>query len=158
MSFTADLNEILGQVEPEKPVLRVVDPVPAPPPEASPALKEWDRCKPWIESALEGTFYKIDDIEAMLKRPHNPAQFWPGKTCALVTEVQQHGTEKVLFCWAAGSEKGDMAEILALAPGIEAVGRLMGCSYAMSEGRSGWQKIMKPYGYEVASVVLKKAL
>jgi len=154
MNFLDDLAEICG-TEPEKPILRVVEQSPPPPPSASPAMKEWERCKPWIEAALEGTPYDLAFIEGMLNRPHAPAQFFPGKECAMVTEVQQQGTDRVLFVWAAG---GKMDELLAMAPGIEAVGRLMGCNAAMAEGRSGWSRILKNHGYEVASIVMRKAL
>jgi hypothetical protein len=154
MNFLDELAEICGG-ETEKPALRIVEPVPPPAPETSPAFREWDRCKPWIEAALEGGFYDIAHIEAMLKRPANPAQFWPGKNAAIVTEVQDHGSHRVLFVWAAG---GDMDEIIAMAPGIEAVGRLLGCQYAMSEGRSGWQRVMKRHGFETFSVTIRKAL
>lgn len=153
MNFLEDLAEICG--DGEKPVLRVVEQSPPPPPQASPAMKEWERCKPWIEAALEGTPYDVAFIEGMLQRPVNPAQFFPGKDCAMVTEVQQQGTDRVLFVWAAG---GKMEELLAMAPGIEAVGRLMGCNAAMAEGRSGWSRILKNHGYEVASIVMRKVL
>ncbi len=153
MNFLEDLAEICG--DGEKPVLRVVEQSPPPPPQASPAMKEWERCKPWIEAALEGGFYGIGYIEGLLNRPHNPGQFWPGKNAAIVTEVQDHGDHRVLFCWAAG---GDMEEVLAMASGIEAVGRLLGCQYAMSEGRGGWARVMKKHGYEPYSVTIRKAL
>jgi len=154
MNFLDDLAEICG-TEAEKPILRVVEQSPPPPPSASPAMKEWERCKPWIEAALEGGFYGIDHVEAMLNRPHNPAQFWPGKNAAIVTEVQDHGSCRVLFVWAAG---GDMEEIIGMAAGIEAVGRLLGCEYAMSEGRDGWARVMKKHGFEHYSTTIRKAL
>jgi hypothetical protein len=45
-----------------------------------------------------------------------------------------------------------------MAPGVESMGRMMGCTEMLIEGRAAWAKLLKPLGYEPFSVTLRKAL
>lgn len=83
------------------------------------------------------------------------AQLWIGERCAMVTEVTQvEGEPRKIHCWLAG---GDMADILAITPGVEAWARMMGCKEATIEGRKGWSRVLAPMGYR-GETVLRKAL
>lgn len=119
----------------------------------NPAVAQLDRCREWLEPALEGGFFSWPDVVSSLHQGR--AMLWPGRNSAIVTEDQIYPTGRVMQVWLAG---GDMAEILQMAPGIEAMARLRGCVAVLVEGRAGWAKMLAPMGYAPWSVTLQKAL
>ena len=132
------------EVAPLPPLKLVSKPIPA----------NWERCKPWIQAGIEGGLLKIEDIEHQLA--NGTAILWPGQKCAIVTEfVDYPSGERAAQVMSAG---GDLTEIMSLVPGMEAFGRLNGCSVITVEGRRGWEKVMKPTGYEFWAVTLRKRL
>lgn len=80
---------------------------------------------------------------------------WPGDRAAILTECVIRPEGRFLHCWLAG---GDLHELMALRPGIEAWGRAMGCEIASIEGRRGWDRIFRPFGYERVEDELRKVL
>jgi hypothetical protein len=140
-----DAEEIL---EPEVAEVPRIGPV-----ATNPAVLQLERCRHWLEPALEDGFYSWDDVVASLHQGR--AMLWPGSNSAIVTEDQTYPTGRVMQVWLAG---GDMAEILQMAPGIEAMARLRGCVAVLVEGRDGWTKTLEPLGYKPWSVTLHKAL
>jgi hypothetical protein len=110
--------------------------------------REWRRCTPWIKGALtyaRGAFL-LEDVRAAVER--GDAQFWPGANSAVVTEVQTFPRLKSLHFWLVG---GELPELLnRLRPAIEFWGILQGCTGFSTAGREGWQRAMRPYGYEPA--------
>jgi hypothetical protein len=114
----------------------------------------WEAARKFILPAL-----KLDkergeaDLMADFARGH--AQLWSGHRAAFVTQIDPE--EKALHCWLAG---GDLTELLAMIPGLEAFGRGWGCTSATVsvEGRQGWIRVLKPHGYERDGDVLRKAL
>lgn len=122
--------------------------------ENNPIVDQLERCKGWLMEALDAELFTWDDVVRKVLTSH--AMLWPGKNCAIVTTDELYPTgDRVLQTWLAG---GDMAEILQMAPGIEALARMRGCTASLIEGRQGWAKVMKPHGYELWSVTLRKAL
>lgn len=140
-----NLNEELAEMGIE-PTLTIVPPPP------SPELAQFERCRAWLEAGLEHSPLTMVDV---LRAVQNGAMFWPGKQAAMVTEISPFGDGKAISVLTAG---GDMEELRQMALGVEALGRLNGCQYALVEGRKGWERIMKQDGYEFVSVCLKKAL
>lgn len=140
-----NLNEELAEMGVE-PVLTVVPPPP------SPELAQFERCKAWLEAGLEYSPLTMVDV---LRAIQNGAMFWPGKNAAMVTEISPYGDGKAISVLTAG---GDMDELRQMALGVEALGRLNGCTVALIEGRKGWERAMKQDGYEFASVTLRKAI
>lgn len=120
--------------------------------EISPQLKEWERCKPWIEAGLSDTMTLADILTPIAE---GRAHFWPGRECAMVTEITAHEDKKIIWVTAAG---GDLNELKAMQAGVEAFARLNGCTEARIEGRKGWEKTLKPDGYEFVSVIIRKPL
>lgn len=116
---------------------------------------EWERCKAWIEAALEygGGTHDIEDVRAMCEV--GDARFWPGRNCAAVTEIYDYPKAKVLHLWLNG---GDMDELIhELRPRAEAWGIEMGCTKATTAGRPGWDRVMGPLGYvPVARICMKE--
>lgn len=118
--------------------------------------EEWERCKHWIAAALEygGGTHDIDDVRAMCER--GEARFWPGRNAAAVVEVITYPRKTVLHLWLNG---GDMAELLdEMLPKVEAWGAECGCDMAMTTGRPGWDRAMKPYGYAPVAHICTKEL
>ncbi|HEX4198751.1 MAG TPA: hypothetical protein VHZ26_15040 [Caulobacteraceae bacterium] len=121
---------------------------------ARPPHAHWERCRGWIAEGLAGSLLKIEDVEAALAR--GEAVLWPGERCALVSEfVSYPSGERASQVMSAG---GDLGEILAMVPGMEAFARLNGCAISIVEGRRGWERVLKPAGYEFLSIKLRKTL
>lgn len=152
MALETDLMTVLGdqpQVQEEQaPVLSVVTEQ-----TVNPLLAQWLRFKPQFVEAMAHSFHDVEDLERKIGQGR--AYLFPGKNAAVVAEKAEYSGQTVFQClWSVG----DLDEVLALAPGIEAFGRLIGCSEMLVEGRRGWEKVLKPLGYEFFSVTMRKAL
>jgi hypothetical protein len=117
---------------------------------------EFERCKPWLEAALAeaGGTHTIDDIRAGIaaRRYH----FWPGKSSAAITEVFNFPQMRVFNVFLAG---GDLEEILTdMEPDFCSFAEYLGCSQIALIGRPGWEKALKPLGWQRTAVVLSKEL
>jgi hypothetical protein len=119
-----------------------------------PMAVQWAKWRERIAEAMDLAFDTMEGLEQMVLQGR--LQFWPGREAAVITEIYTYaGGEKVIQAkWAAG----DVAEILEMVPGIEAFGRMHGCTTALVEGREGWVRPLKPLGYSRWSVTLRKAL
>lgn len=151
MNIDRDLEDIIGP-EVETPKLEVVQQRAAP--VALPLHREWERFRARFEAAMEDGLYTIEGIERKIGQ--GKAIFLPGKNAAIVAEkVTYDGGRSVLQAlWSVG----DLQEIIALSPGLEAMGRIMGCSQMLVEGRKGWEKVLAPLGYKPWSQTLTKDL
>jgi len=122
------------------------------PPNPTPELVQFERCKAWLEAGLEHSPLTMIDVLQAVQRG---AMFWPGKACAMVTEISPFGEGKAISVLTAG---GDMEELKQMALGVEAFGRLNGCTDSLIEGRKGWERSLKAEGYVFQSVTLRKSL
>lgn len=142
-----DLNAILGD-EPEAPVLSVVTEA-----TVNPLQAQWERFKPQFAAAMDGGLHDIADLERKIGQGR--AYLFPGVNAAIVGERAEYSGETVFQAlWCVG----DLAEIEALIPGVEAFARLIGCKSMLVEGRRGWEKLLKPRGYEFFSITVRKGL
>jgi len=107
---------------------------------------EWSRARGFLLPAM------TDDPEHEVagRILNGTAQLWLGEQCAMVTEVIHE--PRTLHVWLAG---GDLKEIVSLTPGIAAWGRMMGCTEATINGRKGWARVLKAYGFEGEGVLRK---
>lgn len=128
-------------------VHRLADPV-------DPLLSQWAKFRDQFASAMREGFWTVEDLEQ--KIAHKRAFFFPGASSAMVGEVVTYPGGRLIFqvLWAVGN----IEELVSMAPGVEAVARMMGCNGALIEGESGWAKVLQPHGYEVWSTTLYKAL
>ena len=119
-----------------------------------PLLSQWARFRDRFQTAMDDGFWTIEDLEQ--KIAHRRAFFFPGADSALVGQVEVYpgGVRVFQVLWAVG----EVEELLRMAPGVEAVARMMGCNEILIEGREAWEKLLKPNGYELWSVTLRKAL
>lgn len=155
MNIDRDMEELLGpapDAQPEEAPRAHLRPVEQGE-QKTPLQVEFERCVQWLVPALEGGRRTMADVARAIGE--GKAQLWPGKACAMVTEVHTFPTGKALQVWLAG---GDMAELMAMQAGVEAWGRLVGCSEVIIEGRKGWERTLKPAGFELFSVCLRKAI
>lgn len=119
-----------------------------------PTLVQWAKFRDLFAEAMEDGFWTLEDLEQKIAAKR--AFFFPGKAAAVVTEIQVYpgGRRVMQAMWGVG----DVAEIVAMEPGIVAVARMMGCDAILLEGRLAWAKVMKPLGYEPWSITLHKAI
>lgn len=110
----------------------------------------WEKARAFILPALEPQDTEAD-LVADLESGH--AQLWIDPAAALVTQIVTE--PRSIHAWLGG---GDIAGLLRLMPTVEDFGRAMGCGYASVEGRKGWARALKPYGYEPFNGELRKAL
>lgn len=123
-------------------------------PVVSPLVAQWLRFRDQFAEAMEGGPHKIELLEADVMAGR--AYFWPGENAAVVATVLEYpgGARDLQTLWAVG----DAAEVLTLEPGIAATARLLGCSGVLVEGRRGWERMLKPLGYEPWSVTVRKVV
>lgn len=119
-----------------------------------PLLSQWSRFRDLFAGAMNDGFWTIEDLEQRIA--HRRAFFFPGSEAAIVGQVEAYpgGAQVFQVLWAVG----DLEETVRMAPGVEAVARMMGCTGMLIEGRAAWQRVLKPLGYEPWSVTLFKAL
>ena len=106
---------------------------------------DWERCRGWLEAALEyaqGT-HLLGDVLAEIEA--NKATFWAFEKSVCVTQMIDWPRLKQLHFWLVG---GDLEDLLSHEPGVIEWGRSHGCTRFSTAGRMGWRKAMKPLGYE----------
>ena len=112
---------------------------------------EFDRCRPWVEAALEydvGT-HDVADVWSKIEQGH--AQLWPLPNSVLITTIDVYPKRKALHWWIAG---GDLKEIQENEPRVNEWAKRMGCDIAMIGGRKGWLRAVPGYR-EVQTVMVK---
>jgi hypothetical protein len=72
------------------------------------------------------------------------AQLWPGERSVMVTSLHPTPEGGCLHVWLGA---GDLAELLEMRPGVEAWGRAQGCQFVSIDGRPGWGRALRRYGY-----------
>ena len=114
-----------------------------------------ENCKKWIEAALEhsgGTHTFEDVVEGLVS---GRMQLWPAERACAVTEIVIYPRKTVLHVFLAG---GDMDQLFDMIDSAADWGRGQGCTSMSLSGRLGWQRAMKPLGWEAKMVVMEKEL
>ena len=120
-----------------------------------PLLSQWARFRDGFAAAMDDAgYWTIDELEARVASKR--AFFFPGKAAAMVGQIEAYpgGARVFQVLWATG----DVVELLQMAPGIEAIARMMGCTETLIEGREAWKRLLAPNGYTLFSVTLRKVL
>lgn len=117
---------------------------------------EFDRCKKLLEDALEynNTGQTLEDV----KRGLHSGEYilWPGENSVVVTEHFDGPLGKFLNFFLAA---GEMSELEAMLPGIEAYAKLSGVSRITLYGRRGWERsFLRDQGYKPHFVVMTKEI
>jgi hypothetical protein len=125
--------------------------------ESTTARREWRRCRPWIEAAVRRAPFgleTIEDVERMIEEGHY--QFWPGRRCAAITEIQVYARKKALCVVHGGGELAELIE--EMEPALCDFARAAGCDLVTGIGRKGWQRVCEKHGYSFGWVAMIKAL
>lgn len=85
------------------------------------------------------------------------AQFWPGPSSCIVTQIDEQPQRKVLVFWLAA---GNAAELKVMEREVVAWGKEEGCTLARMLGRRGWLKswVMQEGWQDTNLVLLEKNL
>lgn len=105
--------------------------------------KELERCRDWIEAALEysgGTHDFIDVAEGIYK---GSMQLWPTPRGCIVTEIVVYPRKKVLNVFLGG---GELDQILEMHEDVVAWAKAQDCKALTMHGRFGWKKPLAEYG------------
>ncbi|HZH26793.1 MAG TPA: hypothetical protein VEY95_06370 [Azospirillaceae bacterium] len=96
---------------------------------------EWARCGRWLAAALAhaGDTHTLDDVRAQVER--GEAQFWPGRTAVLVTELVDYPRLKACRVWLGG---GELEEIKEMVRSVAVWAKAQGCARLEVLGRPGW--------------------
>ena len=118
-------------------------------------MTELDRCRPWIEAALEysGGTHEWQDIVDGVVSGH--MQLWPGQTFAFVTEITRYPRRRVCNMFLGG---GDLGAILAMHGHVEQWAKAQGCDALTISGRLGWKLHLKRHGWEPLHLTMMKEL
>lgn len=116
-------------------------------------MTELDRCRPWIEAALEysGGTHEWQDIVDGIKSGH--MQLWPAPRGCLVTEITVYPRKRVLHVFLGG---GELDQLIDMHADVEAWGKAQGCAGATIIGRPGWERVYKNRGWKRLHTVLAK--
>mgnify|MGYP000099291797 FL=1 len=116
----------------------------------------WERSKPFLADALEksGNEYTVADVLKELE--DDQAIFYPTRNGASVFRIGLYPQKRMLCIWLAG---GDMeSSIDSILEAAEFHAKQHECDGIEVLGRRGWEKVLKPYGYEHKRVMLIKEL
>ena len=118
-----------------------------------PLFDELDRCRPWIEAALQhsgGTHDWYDIVAGVLQ---GSFQFWPKENSALITEIITYPRKRVLNVFLGG---GKLSELAAMHGEVIEWAKAQGCAGATISGRKGWERAYSQYGWEPLHTTLHK--
>jgi len=107
--------------------------------------KELERCRPWIEAALEysgGTHDFVDVAEGLYK---GTMQLWPSKKGCIVTEIVVYPRKKMLNVFLGG---GELDQILDMHQDVIQWAKAQGCEALTMTGRFGWKKPLAKHGWK----------
>lgn len=118
-------------------------------------MSELERCRPWIEAALEysGGSHTFDDIVDLVRS--GKAQLWPAPRGCAVTEIVVYPQKRVLHLFLAGGELDQLRDMFNDAADW---GRAQGCEAMTLSGRVGWSRVMRPDGWRQTAVVMERAI
>ena len=106
--------------------------------------EEIERCRPWIQAALDvgGNTHNVEHIGDAIRDQR--MQFWAAEDACIVTEILEFPNYKNIHVFLAG---GSLERIMHMRPDIERFGKYVGCKHLTINGRKGWAKTLKDFGY-----------
>lgn len=120
------------------------------------AAQEWERCRHWIEAALETApgLETIEDVERSIES--GGYVFFSGPSCAVVCEVREYKKKRVFWIVHGGGNLGQLLD--EMEPVLCDYARACGCDLIMGGGREGWKKPCEKRGYRFGWLVMVKDL
>ena len=123
--------------------------------EIPPIFGELERCKKWIEDALEysgGTHDFKDIVDAVLS---GQMHLWAGDKCCTVTLFTVYPKKRFLHVFLAG---GDLDEILEIEKSMVEFAKHNDCDGLTLSGRVGWKKVLRDIGWNEQLLMLRKEI
>ena len=116
-------------------------------------MTELERCRPWIEAALEysGGTHTFDDVVDGVTSGR--MQLWPAPRGCATTEIVLYPRKKVLHVFLAA---GEMDQLFDMIDDATKWAEERGCTAMTLAGRPGWQRAMKPLGFVPTLVTMEK--
>lgn len=118
-------------------------------------MSELERCRPWIEAALEfsGGTHDSDDVAYAII--NSKMQLWPAKDGCLVTELLQYPKKKVLHIFLAG---GKLEALTDMHDAVMQWSKAQGCTALTLSGRKGWVRALEKFNWKPTLVALTKEI
>jgi hypothetical protein len=118
----------------------------------------WPNVLPFIKDALANSLYTPEHILEALRNKN--AQLWIALNdkidAVCVTQITVRPLGNTCGIWiCTGTNRTAWQDHIET---IEAWAKANGCVAMVHEARNGWQKILKPNGYELTHVILEKRL
>lgn len=118
-------------------------------------LAEMDRRREMIDEATADGLHRYETLRDLVAK--GLVQVWFGDRSVMFSEVQSYDAHMAIQCFAAAGCRAEIEGVVR--PAVEAWGKSQGCDLALVEAsRPGWEKALKPHGYDRWSVTLAKAL
>jgi hypothetical protein len=117
---------------------------------------EWERCRHYIEAAIDNSPHleTIEDVEKLLEE--GMYMLWTGLNSAVVVEIRNYPTKKILAVVHGGGDKNEIMD--QLGPLIEDFAVKNGCQAIASFGREGWKREGERRGWHLGYVCMFKNL
>lgn len=114
-------------------------------------MMELERCREWIEAALEynGGCYSFDDVAQGIMEGR--MQLWAGPDGCAVTEILMYPQRKLLNLFLAG---GSMEQLLDMEKDAITWAKAQGCDGLSLSGRKGWTRALKERGWNTLHTTL----
>ncbi len=119
-------------------------------------IEEFERCRPWIEEALDrgpSGLYKIQDVFNFLLTGR--CQLWSDTRACIVSFVDHKPRGNVFVLWLGA---GELDAIIALGETARPFALEQGCAIVEINGRRGWAKALKAAGFIGERVALHMAI
>lgn len=119
------------------------------------ARNEFRRFRDQFLEAIDPRYYCIYWLENRIL--NGSAHIATTEDAAIIYEVRTYptGAKEIHGLLAAGNMESIVTELI---PHAEQIARDLGCISTCIESRPGWAKALKPYGYEMHQVSIKKEL
>jgi len=118
-------------------------------------VNELERCRPWIEAALEysGGTHDFDDVAKGIL--DGSMQLWPSPRGCIVTEIVIYPKKKVLNVFLGG---GELDQLLDMHNDVTDWAKRYGCEALTITGRFGWKKPLKAHGWKPLHASFQKEI
>jgi len=115
--------------------------------------QELERCRPWIEAALEysGGTHDFGDIASAVMTGH--MQLWPAPKGCMVTEIITYPKIKALHIFLAG---GELRQLLQMEDSIASWAKSQNCGRITLNGRPGWKRVLEKRNAKVTHTFIAK--
>lgn len=97
-----------------------------------------------LQRALDhgGNTHTIEDVRLAVEREQ--MQLWNAKDAILISELLVYPQYKALHVFLAA---GSLDTLLDMRPSVEEFARRLGCRVVSINGRKGWARALREYGY-----------